>query len=406
MSKIASISRRRFAQWVGLGAASVVARPRVALPREMFAGLPNLTPRTVSGAIVVRLNSNENPYGPSPQALKAMTDAFGLAWRYPDEHADTLIETIAKINGVNRDQIILGDGSGEILKICASAFTGSTDDSSRAVELAKPTRGPALQFVPGRGTLVAADPTFEAILNHARVNRAHVVTVPLNRAYGHDLPRMLAAAREGLIYICNPNNPTASITPKTELRAFIRKVPPQTMILVDEAYFHYADSSDYESVIPLIKDHPNLIVARTFSKIYGMAGLRCGYCIAQKETLQRMRPHQTWDSVNIMALAAAIASLNDPEQVANGRRWNAQTRQFVSDELRKMGYEHIPSQANFMMIDLKQPVRPVIDGLRQRNVQVGRAFPTLPNHLRVTIGKQSEMEAFLSAFRETIRSAS
>lgn len=405
MPKLVSMSRRRFAQLMGAGAAGVVARPSALLPNEAPSRL-FVAPRMSPVATVVRLNSNENPYGPSPQALKAMTEAFELAWRYPDEHADTLIETLAKINGVNPDQIILGDGSGEILKICASAFTGPAGGPSRPVELAKPTRGPALTFVPGRGTLVAADPTFEAILNHARVNRANVVKVPLKRNFGHDLPRMLAAAREGLIYICNPNNPTASITPKDEMRAFIEKAPLQTIILVDEAYFHYAESPDYESVIPLIKDHPNLIVARTFSKIYGMAGLRCGYCIAQKGTLQRMRPHLTWDSVNIMALAAAIASLNDPEQVVNSRRLNKQTRQFVSDEVAKLGYQNIPSEANFLMIDLKQSVRPVIDGLKQRNVQVGRVFQSMPNHMRVTIGKQSEMEAFLNAFRDTVRSSS
>jgi histidinol-phosphate aminotransferase len=389
---------------MGVGAASVVAQPSVALSNELLS--KSFVARSSPAATLVRLNSNENPYGPSPHALKAMTQAFELVWRYPDEHADTLIQTIAKINGVNRDQIILGDGSGEILKICASAFTGPDTGSRGPIELSKPTRGPALTFVPGRGTLVVADPTYEAIVNHARVNRANVVKIPLNKKFGHDLPRMLSAASEGLIYICNPNNPTASITPKDEMRAFIEKVPAQTMVLVDEAYFHYADSADYESVIPLIKDHPNLIVARTFSKIYGMAGLRCGYCITQTETLQRMRPHLSWDSVNILALAAAIASLDDREQVANSRRLNKQTRQFVIDEVAKLGYQHIPSEANFMMIDLKQPVRPVIDGLRQRNVQVGRVFPSLPNHMRVTIGKQSEMEVFLSAFRETLSTPS
>ena len=404
MRKLASISRRRFAQLMGVGAASVVARPASVLPKEVLS-VSLLAPRPATAGNIVRLNSNENPYGPSPHALKAMTDAFGLAWRYPDEYADKLIETLAKVNGVNRDQIILGDGSGEILKMCAAAFTGPANGGSRPIELAKPTRGPALTFTPGRGTLVAADPTFEAILNHARVSRASIVKVPLNRTFGHDLPRMLAVAREGLVYICNPNNPTASITPKNELRAFIEKVPLQTMVLVDEAYFHYADNPDYESVIPLIKDHPNLIVARTFSKIYGMAGLRCGYCIAQRETLQRMRPHQTWDSVNIMALAAAVASLNDPDQVANSRRLNQENRQYVSHEVGKLGYQHIPSDANFMMIDLKRPVRPVIDGLRQQNVQVGRVFPSLPNHMRVTIGKRSEMETFLNALREAVRTS-
>jgi len=405
MPKLVSMSRRRFAQLMGVGAASVMARPDALLSGEVLSK-SFAEPLGSAARGVVRLNSNENPYGPSPQALKAMTQAFDLLWRYPDEHAETLIETLARINGVNRDQIILGDGSGEILKICASAFTGPATGTRRPVELSKPTRGPALTFLPGRGTLVVADPTYEAIVNHARVNRASVVKIPLNKNFGHDLPRMLSAAREGLIYICNPNNPTASITPKDEMRAFLDKVPPQTIVLVDEAYFHYADNPDYESVIPLIKDHPNLIVARTFSKIYAMAGLRCGYCIAQKETLQRMRPHLSWDSVNIMALAAAIASLNDADQVTNSRRLNKETRQFVSDQVAKLGYQHIPTDANFMMIHLKQPVRPVIDGLRQRNVNVGRVFPSLPTHMRVTVGKQSEMEAFLDAFREAIQTSS
>jgi len=131
-----------------------------------------------------------------------------------------------------------------------------------------------------------------------------------------------------------------------------------------------------------------------------MAGLRCGYCITQPETIRRMRPHLTWDSVNIMALAAANASLGDAEQAANGRRLNTKTRQFVLDEIKKLGFDHIPSQANFLMIDVKQPVRPLIDAMSKLNVQVGRAFPSLPNHMRVTIGKQDEMEAFMSAFKK------
>src|SRR6266850_1088417 len=228
MTGFGSISRRRFAHLVGAGAAYAVAR-RATLPgMSLPAAESTLNPKPISGAL--RLNSNENPYGPSPMALKAMTDAFSLAWRYPDEHAETLIDTLAKVNGVSREQIVLGDGSGEILKVCASAFTGPMTNDSKPIELAKPTRGPALQFVPGRGKLVAADPTFEAILNHARVNRGEVVKVPLNKSYAHDLPKMLAAANEGLIYICNPNNPTASITPRDQLRDFINHAPRQTII--------------------------------------------------------------------------------------------------------------------------------------------------------------------------------
>jgi histidinol-phosphate aminotransferase len=250
--------------------------------------------------------------------------------------------------------------------------------------------------------LVAGDPTFEALLKYAETNGAKVVKVPLTSSFSHDLAKMSAAAKDGLIYICNPNNPTASITPKDELREFIAKTPRQTMILVDEAYFHYADSPNYESVIPMVKDHPNLIVARTFSKIYGMAGLRCGYCVARHETIERIRPHQMWDSVNCMALAAAVASLNDPDQVANGKRLNSEAKTFVTAEIEKMGYKQIPSQANFIMFDVKRPVVPLIKALKERNVQVGRLFPALPNHMRLTIGKKTEMEVFLSAFRQVV----
>ena len=150
----------------------------------------------------------------------------------------------------------------------------------------------------------------------------------------------------------------------------------------------------------MVKDHPNLVVARTFSKIYGMAGLRCGYCVAQKETVERMHPHQMWDSVNCMALAAAIASLNDPDQVTNGQRLNSEAKAFVIGELDKMGYKQIPSQANFIMFDVKRPVVPLIKALKEKNVQVGRLFPALPNYMRLTIGKKSEMESFLAAFRQ------
>ena len=366
-----SISRRNFAQLLGAAAAATFVRPGISFAKP--------TEHVAATAGVVRLSANENPYGPSPKALQAITDSFGLACRYPDEHNDVLIEKLAKLNNVNPDQILLGDGSSEILKLCAETFTGKT-----------------------RGTLVAADPTFEPILQQAGLNGAEVVKVPLTATFAHDLPKMLAAAKRGLIYVCNPNNPTASITPKHELSEFIGKTSRETMILVDEAYFHYADSPDYESVIPLVKDHSNLIVSRTFSKIYGMAGLRCGYCVVQKETLDQLHAHQMWDSVNIMALAAASVSLDDPDQVPSGQRLISEAKAFTISELDKLGYKTIPSQANFIMFDCKRPVVPLIQALKQRNVQVGRLFPALPNYMRLTIGKKSEMETFLGAFKQVM----
>jgi histidinol-phosphate aminotransferase len=376
-----TISRRKFAQLLGAGAAAAVARPAFSLAKTAATS----SPAADATSSVVRLSSNENPYGPSPKALNAMSDAFGLACRYPDERADVLVESLAGVNGVGRDQILLGDGSGEILKLCADVFTGPLTDKKNAAE---------------GGTLVVADPTFEAILYHAKFNDAEIVKVPLTPGFGHDLPKMMVAAKKGLVYVCNPNNPTASISPKNEVREFIEKTPGGTMILVDEAYHHYAESFDYESMIPLVRDHPNLIVARTFSKIYGMAGLRCGYCVAQSRTIERLRDRQSWDSINLMALVAATASLEDPGQVTKGRRLNAETRAFTTGELEKMGFQTIPSQANFIMIDLKRPVVPLIATMKNRKVQVGRLFRAMPNHLRVTIGTRTEMEAFLAAFRQ------
>src|SRR5436190_10286768 len=366
-----SISRRKFAHLLGASAAAAFVRPAFSSAK--------LSEHIGATGGIVRLSANENPYGPSPKALKAMTDSFGLACRYPDEHNNVLIDKLARLNGVNHDQILLGDGSSEILKLCAETFTGKE-----------------------RGNLVAADPPFEAILEQAKTNGAEIVKVPLTTTCAHDLPKMLAVAKGGLIYVCNPNNPTASITPKEELRDFIAKTPRETVILADEAYFHYADSPDYESVIPLVSEHPNLIVSRTFSKIYGMAGLRCGYCVAQKEAIDRMRQQQMWDSVNCMALAAATASLDDPDHVPNGQRLNKEAKQFTTSELEKIGYKSIPSQANFIMFDCKKPVVPIIKAMKEKNVHVGRLFPALPTHMRLTIGKKSEMVTFLSAFREVM----
>ena len=309
-----------------------------------------------------------------------MTAGFALAWRYPDENQDDLVEALAKLNQVSKDQILPGAGSGEILKVAVAAFTG-TDKK-----------------------LVVGDPTFEAAAGHAKASHAEVVKIKLNATYGHDLPKMQDVPNVGLHYVCNPNNPTASITPKAELRAFLAKVPRQTMVLVDEAYHHFVESADYESVIPLVKDYPNLIVARTFSKIYGMAGLRCGYCVARPENIELMRAQQAWDSVSIMAIVAARASLDDNEQVEKGRKNNSDTRKFVCGELDKMRFTYIPSHANFMMIDMRREVKPLIAAFRERKVQVGRLFPPLPNFMRVTLGTKPQMERFLAVFKEVTAS--
>ena len=367
-----TLSRRSFSQLIGVSAAYAALGSG-----DARASWRALVPEATSN--IVRLSSNENPYGPSPAAVKAMSEGFGLAWRYPDEYADMLAEELARGHSVPADQVLLGDGSGEILKLCAAAFTNRDKK------------------------LVIANPTFEAIARHAGVANAEVVKIDLTSEYSHDLKKMLAAANgAGLVYICNPNNPTASLTPKNEISDFLAKVSPATIVLVDEAYHHYVESKDYESVIPLVKQYPNLIVARTFSKIYGMAGLRCGYCVTQRANISLMRTHQIFDSVNIMALLAAHASLKDADQVLQGRKLNNEVKKNVYAELDALGYKYIPSHANFMMIDLRREVRPVIDAMRNRGVEVGRLFPALPNFMRVTIGTSPQMKLFVTAFKEVM----
>ncbi|MCU1230647.1 MAG: Histidinol-phosphate transaminase [Acidobacteria bacterium] len=356
-----TLSRRAFAQLVGAGAAAA------ALPMPSLLAAP---PRES----VVRLSANENPYGPSPAALAAIRDALPLAWRYPDEAAEQLAETIAHLHGVPVNHILPGDGSSEILKLAALAFTGRDRKLAMAV------------------------PAFEAIGLYARAGGVEVATVPLDRHYAHDLAA-LAATNASLIYICNPNNPTGSITPSSSMRSFLETLPATSIALVDEAYHHYAGSSDYESVAALVKSRPNLIVARTFSKIYGMAGLRCGYAIAQPDLIRSMEAQAQWDSLNILALAAARASLGDTQHVAEGKRRNRETRDALVASMKDMGHDVIPSQTNFVMIDTGRDVKPLIGALRGRGVQVGRLFPALPHHLRVTIGKPPQMERFVDAFR-------
>ena len=393
------LSRRRFAQLFGAGVAGMAAGGaaatggaaawaragrRAGSALHAVPAVGAASPAAQAGAAgvaggTVRLSANENPYGPSPAAFDAMREAFGLAWRYPDEAVDALVADLARLHGVDAAQVLLGAGSSGILQLCAVAFTG-----------------------PGRPA-VAAEPTFESPPRHARHHGAEALAVPLTADFRHDLPRMLAVAPEpGLVYVCNPNNPTASITPKEEMRALLGKAPERTMVVVDEAYVHFVDSADYESVVPLVAAHPNLVVTRTFSKIYGMAGLRCGYAVAQPAAIARLRDHQAFDSVNILALVAARASLHDADQVARGRRLNREVRTTVCAQLERLGYATIPSSANFMMIDLRRPVTPVIRALRARNVEVGRAFPALPHHLRVTIGTAEQMQAFLAAFGQVM----
>jgi len=342
-----------------------------------FAALPKLAlaqQKPLRGTLV-RLNANENPYGPSASAMRAMMDALHNAPRYPDELSEALCADVARFHNVTSDEVLLGDGSSDILRLVASAFGG-----------------------PGK-KVVIADPTFEAIAHYADHDGTAVVKVPLDASYAHDLDKM---KNGDIVYICNPNNPTATITPKSKIREFLAGVPQSTIVLVDEAYHHYTNSADYESVIPLVATTPNLIVSRTFSKIYAMAGVRAGYAVAKKSVINKLSAAQQWDAMNVVALAGARASLADADHVITGRRNNDATKQWLRAQMKSLGYEMLPSEANFVMIDVRRDVKPLITGMREHGVHVGRLFTAMPHHLRVTIGRPEEMEAFVNAFKATV----
>ncbi|MFI4943548.1 MAG: pyridoxal phosphate-dependent aminotransferase [Burkholderiales bacterium] len=332
------------------------------------------------GAPLIDLSSNENPYGPSPQALEAMTRCQSVACRYPDDVERRVVEAIAKLHGIAPERVVLGCGSSEILRLCDAAFLG-----------------------PGRKVL-AAEPTFEAVLQYAKVTRAEAVQLPLDAAFRHDLGAMAAAcdASTGLVYVCNPNNPTGTIVSGKELEAFVARVPPSAVVLVDEAYHHFVEDPGYRSMAELVDRYPNLVVARTFSKIYGMAGMRLGYGISSLANAEALRAQAAWGNTNIAVLEAALASLEDKDLVARQRERLNGTRRSLCRALEQDGRRYIPSEANFMMIDAGGDVKTLIPAFEARGVKVGRRFAAMPGWLRITIGKPDETEAFLAALRELV----
>ncbi len=361
-----SVSRRRFAFSLGAALGAAAARPSGAD-----------TPVPAAGTGIVDLSSNENPYGPSAAALEAMTRSQAVAGRYPDEAEWATAEAIARLHGVRPERVVLGSGSSEVLRLCDAAFLG-----------------------PGR-TVVAAEPTFEAVLHYAKVTDAEPVTVRLTADFRHDLPAMARAcdARTGVVYVCNPNNPTGTVVTGEEMLAFVEKVPATATVVVDEAYHHFVEAPAYRSAMELVDRFPNVVVTRTFSKIYGMAGMRLGYAVASIANAETLQAHASWSNVNAAVLAAAQASLTDEGLVARQRERLNGTRRWLVAELERDGCRTIPSETNFVMIDAGGDVKPLIEALFAQGIRVGRRFAALPTWLRVTVGTPEETRAFLKAFR-------
>jgi histidinol-phosphate aminotransferase len=369
-----AISRRTFAGT--LGAAAGAALLDSPLVRRTAEAATVRRPRPLDAVL---LNSNENPYGPSAKAVEAAAKAAPN--RYPDGLEEEVRGAIAKHHGVAQEQVVLGCGSSEILRMADMAFSG-----------------------PGK-RVVAAEPTFEAVLMFAKVLHADGVKVPLTADFRHDLPKMADACdgSTGLVYVCNPNNPTGTIVSGDEMAGFAARIPASATILVDEAYHHFVEDPRYRSSCELIAMHPNVVVARTFSKIYGMAGLRLGYAIGLEAKIAAMAPYASWSNANAAVLSAALASLADPDLVPRQKKRLNDTRRWLVAEMTKQGRRTMPSETNFVMIDVGGDVAPVIQAFRARKILVGRKFPSLPNWLRISIGTQPETEAFAAALGEIVQ---
>lgn len=369
MSEHMHASRRVFLRSLGASAA-VGLTPIKSLAAAAISFEPG---RTEDPKGPILLNSNENAYGPLPKSVSALQSALGQANRYPFAFYGELAEEIAGLHRVQPKQIVLGCGSSEILRMAAMALLGSGKQ------------------------LVQATPTYEAMEHYARVAGASVVSLPLTHEYGHDVAAMLAATKdaESLIYVCNPNNPTASLTPRKDLEDFISRLPASAHVLIDEAYHHFAASSQqYKSFIDDPVSNDRVIVSRTFSKIYGLAGLRLGYAVASPAVAENLRRYATVININALVSAAALAAMGDTAALAAAAKRNADDRQEFFNQAMARMLKPIDSQANFVMMNAHRPAEEVIEHFRKNNILIGRKFPALNTHVRVSLGKPQEMNHF------------
>jgi histidinol-phosphate aminotransferase len=362
-----NFSRRNLLHAMGVGAIGSALR----FPDQFILQLRAV--QSSKADAVILLNNNENPYGPSEKTITAMHGALSRGNRYPDQQRDDLIQQLASFHRVKAEQVVLGCGSTEILRAAVDAFLSRSN------------------------RLLIALPTFEAIADYARAAGAEIVPVPLNRSFAHDLPAMLAKVNKSasLIYICNPNNPTATLTPRGEIEAFLSKLPGSAYVLIDEAYHDFAESSAvYRSFIQQPFDDSRVIVLRTFSKIYGLAGIRLGYGIASPGTANKLRVHLTQDNVSVVAAIAGSAALHDHTAVAAAIKQNADDRQEFFNSAQGRALKPIPSHTNFYMMDITVPAQTAIEHFKKHRILVGRPFPPMDTFLRVSLGRPEEMLEF------------
>jgi histidinol-phosphate aminotransferase len=374
------MNRRLFVQSLGAGAVGLAALDQTLTAQAPAAPVARAARGDMAG--LIRIGSNENPYGPAPSAVQAVNMTASGANRYPGPAVEKLIETIAKKFDVPNDYVMLSGGSGDILRSVATAFTSKT------------------KF------MVGGSPSYASPMRTTEALGNPVKTVPLTPDLKLDLDKMVAiTAGAGVFYICNPNNPTATALTQAEVSSAVEKVlakSPGTHILVDEAYFEYADLPGFGTAAALTKKYPQVVIARTMSKIHGMAGMRVGYALAQPKTLEAMRAVHSSSGLSVMSLSAATASLLDTANMEKNIADNKAVRQMTVDAFREAGYKVTDSHANFIFVDIKRSSASFQDACRKDGVAVGRSFPPMLNHARISIGTKAEMEKAIPVFMKAL----
>lgn len=366
------VSRRDFARMAALltAGASLPFTDEPALAQDLRA----------IGAIppdAVKLNANENPMGPCPAAVEAIGAVVSQGGRYLFNHTVAFIDTLAALEGLPASHVL--------------PFAGSSDAIHRSV----------LAFASPSRPFVTADPGYEAPERAARFVGARVIQVPLRKDYSHDPIGMARAdPAAGLIYVCNPNNPTGTVTRKADLDALVAAKPEGCVVAVDEAYLHFTTATS--SATDLVAAGKDVIVLRTFSKLYGMAGLRAGAAIARPDLLEKLKGLGGLNIMPVTGMVGAVASLKQPGLVDQRRGTVAAIREDLFSWMDKKGYGYIPSEANMVLVRGKGPGRQTVDAMLARKVAVGRSWPSLPNHVRVTIGTRDEMAKFKAAFERVM----
>ncbi len=357
----------------------LLAKPFNSLKRSFTVSDENVIPPTLPPTgLKARLLANENPFGPSAKAKKAIEAAMDTSYQYPFMYYGQLIDKIAAFEGVNKEQIFMDAGSSPLLLAAAMHFSKN-------------------------GTIITADPSYDDLPKKAADLGGKIVHVPLTADYKLDLDAMEKSidSTTSLVYICNPNNPTATVLDAAKLKAFCERVSKKTPVFIDEAYIDYLPNPQAVTLIDAVKKGQNVIVARTFSKLYGFAGLRIGYVVAQPEMLKTLSKYtQGSMSISATTLMAAIASYQDREFLDDALAKTMLSKKFLYETLKKEGYDYIPSSTNFVMFPLKMDGQKFTAEMMKRSVGVRFWKFNNKDWCRVSIGRMDEMQAFADAFKQ------